>query len=238
MYISIFKLKTSKMKNFIKASFICLSLMKIHNAAAQKINLNSNLLEPVQVSMSEEKLMGQKVIRVVKDPKVVAVDQPTFTKIRNLQFSNGTIEVKVLSRLLKDAPDTARGFIGLAFRINDNNSKFESIYIRPTNGRAENQIRRNHSVQYFSYPNFPFQRLRKESPETYETHVDIGLNEWTTLRITIEGDHARLYINNEKYPTLIVDDLKLGPDANGAIGLWVDVGTEGFFKDLRVTPKK
>jgi hypothetical protein len=226
------------MSKFIKVSLICLILMKISNVAAQKIKLDPNVLEPVQVSMSEEKLMGQKVVRVVKDPKVVAVDQPTFTRVRNIHFSNGTIEIKVLSRLLKDAPDTARGFIGLAFRINDNNSKFESIYIRPTNGRAENQIRRNHSVQYFSFPDFPFQRLRKENPETYETHADMGLNEWTTLRISVDGKHARLYINNEKYPTLIVDDLKLGPDANGAIGLWVDVGTEGFFKDLRITKKK
>jgi len=224
------------MKNFIICTLAYFAFIDINSAAAQEINLPENRLEPIQVSMSIEDLGGN-AVRVVKDPVVKAVDQPTFTRVRNLQFANGTIEVKVLSRLLQDAPINARGFIGVAFRINKDNSKFECIYIRPTNGRAEDQVRRNHSVQYFSYPDFPFQRLRKESPEVYETHANIGLNEWTTLRITIEGNHARLYINNEKYPTLLVNDLKLGPDAGGAIGLWVDVGTEGFFKDLRVIPK-
>ena len=55
---------------------------------------------------------------------------------KGVEFSNGTIEVKVLSRLLPSAPEMARGFIGVAFRINEDSSKFESIYVRPKNARA------------------------------------------------------------------------------------------------------
>jgi hypothetical protein len=36
---------------------------------------------------------------------------------------------------------------------------------------------------------------------------------------------------------LIVNDLKHGANASGAIALWVDVGTEGYFKDLKITKK-
>src|SRR5678816_4251603 len=85
------------------------------------------------------------------------------------------------SNLLKTAPDFARGFIGIAFRINDSNTKYESFYIRPTNGRADDQVRRNHSVQYYSYPDYKFDRLRKESPERYESYADMALNQWLSL---------------------------------------------------------
>ena len=142
--------------------------------------------------------------------------------------------MKVLSRLVPNAPETARGFIGIAFRINDNNSKFECIYIRPTNGRANDQIRRNHSIQYFSFPDYTFDRLRKEAPEKYESYADMGLNEWIKLKIIIKDSHAELFINDSKQPSLIVNDLKNGTNSSGAIGLWVDVGTEGYFTGLKI----
>jgi hypothetical protein len=142
----------------------------------------------------------------------------------------------VLSRLLKGAPDHARGFIGLAFRINPQNTKFESIYIRPTNSRAEDQLRRNRSIQYFSYPDFKFDRLRKEAPGKFESYTDMTLDEWITLRIEVKGEKARLFVNDAAQPALVVNDLKHGADGTGAIGLWVDIGTEGYFKDLKVTP--
>jgi hypothetical protein len=107
---------------------------------AQVIKLIKNNLQPVNVSMSIEKLMGRQVVKVTKDSTIKAVDQPTFVRIADGDFKNGSIEVNVLSRLLPNAPALARGFIGVAFRINDSNSKFECIYIRPTNGRAKNQL--------------------------------------------------------------------------------------------------
>jgi len=162
-------------------------------------------------------------------------DAPTYTKIKGIEFKNGTIEVTVLSRLLKNAPEYARGFIGVAFRINDNNSKFECIYIRPTNGRADNQVRRNHSIQYFSFPDYKFDRLRKEAPEQYESYADMGLNEWIKMKIEVKGDKAKLFLNDNKQPSLIVNDLKHGESSTGGIGLFVDIGTEGFFTDVKVS---
>ena len=58
----------------------------------------------------------------------------------------------------------ARGFIGMAFRVRD--GKFEYIYLRPTNGRADDQVRRNHSTQYSSFPDFDFARLRRATLST------------------------------------------------------------------------
>jgi hypothetical protein len=205
---------------------------------AQKIDLTASNLVANQVYLSFAQLEGKKAVKVSKDTTVKAADEATFVRVKNLDFQDGVIEVKVLSRLLKNATPTARGFIGVAFRISADNSHFESIYLRPTNGRADDQVRRNHSLQYFSFPDHKFDRLRKESPEKYEAYADMGLNEWIKVKIVVSGEQAQLFLHDQKQPSLIVNDLKLGANAHGGIGLFVDVGTEGYFRDLKVTVHK
>ena len=200
----------------------------------QPVKLGQYTLTADKVSVSKVKIMSKEAVRVIKDSTVKKVDEPTFARLNGIHFTNGTIEVKVLSRLLPNAPEFARGFIGVSFHINDSNTRYESIYLRPTNGRADDQVRRNHSLQYYAYPDYKFDRLRKESPERYESYADMALNQWITMRIEVKDEQAKLFLNGSKQPTLVVNDLKLGPGATGAIGLWVDIGTEGFFSDLKV----
>ncbi len=196
------------------------------------------------VHTSIEKLNGKKVLKVERDLTALpfdihrvseTVDEPTFVRLQDLTFKEGTIEVKVLSRLLPNAPDFARGFIGIAFHINENNSAFEGIYIRPTNGRIDDTKRRNNATQYFSYPNFKFDRLRKDFPGKYESPANIGLNEWIQLKIEVKNKQATLFINNSREPVLVVDSPNQSMTTEGAIGLWVDIGTEGYFSDLRIS---
>jgi hypothetical protein len=199
------------------------------------ITLNVENFNPVNSFIENVDFDGTEVLRETKDPKVEAFDESTYARLVSSEFKNGIIEVKVLSRLLPDAPEFARGFIGVAFRIDENNTNFEALYIRPTNGRNENQLRRNASTQYFSYPDYKFSRFREECPGKYESYADMGLNEWINFRIEVEGENAKLYLHDSTYPVLVVNDLKHGADTKGALGLWVDVGTEGFFKDLKIT---
>ncbi len=201
---------------------------------AQSIALEGSVLEPNLTYVSLEKMTGKTVVKVVKDSTVEKVDEPTFVKIKGIDFADGTIEVNVLSRLGPNAPEFSRGFIGIAFRINDDNSRFECIYIRPTNGRADDQVRRNHSIQYFSFPDYKFSRLRQEYPEKYESYADMGLNEWIKMKVVVRGEEARLYLNDNTQPSLVVTDVKMGV-ASGGIGLFVDVGTEGYFSELKVS---
>ena len=171
------------MKNMLLLVVSCF-LVFASNLHAQSISFGKNNIEPVNVFMSVEKMTGKEVVKVIKDSSVKEADEPTFVKIKGTDFRNGTIEVKVLSRLLKNAPDFARGFIGIVFRINDSNTKYECIYIRPVNARVDDQVRRNHSIQnYYSYPGYKFDRLRKESPERYESYSDMEMNKWITMRI-------------------------------------------------------
>jgi len=204
-------------------------------AFAQERVFEKYNLEPVLVNMSITNIDGKKAVRVARDTATKGSDRPTFVRLKNTDdFRNGSIEVMLLSRLLPTAEASARGFIGLAFRINKDNSKFESFYIRPTNGRADDQLRRNHSTQYFSYPDYPFDRLRKEAEGKYESYADMGLNEWIKMKIVVKDAQAKLFLNNNPQPVLIVNDLKLGTANSGAIGLWVDGGTDAFFRNIKV----
>lgn len=218
-----------------RSLFMIAGIVLSMTSYSQTIAFDKSNLEPTQVYMSIEKMNDKKVVKVIMDSALKGADLPTFVKVKSIDFKDGTIEVKVLSRLLKTAPASARGFIGVAFHIDSLNSGFEGIYLRPTNGRAEDQLRRNHSIQYFSYPGYDFDKLRKEAEGVYESYADMGLNEWITMRIEVKGKQAKLFLNGNKQPSLIVNDLKLGGNISGAIGLWVDVGTEGYFKDIKIT---
>jgi len=155
--------------------------------------------------------------------------------LKSNTFSNGTIEVDVVGKIGKNAPQGSRGFVGVAFRIPEDTSKFECFYIRPTNGRAEDQMRRNHSTQYISYPDFPWYRLREENPGKYESYTDLVPGVWTNLKIEVSGSKALLFVNGSSQPVLIVTDLKHEENAAGNIGLWIGSGTEAYFSNLKIT---
>ena len=65
--------------------------------------------------------------------------------VPNSDFKDGIIELDVAWSPIPQVPN-ARGFIGVAFRVQARPDAFECFYIRPTNGRANDQLRRNHSV--------------------------------------------------------------------------------------------
>lgn len=176
---------------------------------------------------------GRRALRVTDAAPASAGDGDRLAILTKTEFQNGVIEVELAGEPGPGAMEGARGFVGVAFRVAPDASKFECVYLRPTNGRAEDQVRRNHSVQYISFPDFPWQRLRKEFPEKYETYVDLTPGEWTKVKIEVRGPKARLYVHGAAQPTLLVGDLKLG-EASGAIGLWVGPGTIAHFADLRL----
>jgi len=154
--------------------------------------------------------------------------------VTGTDFKNGTIEADVAGVPITSMDPTARGFVGIVFRSQPHGAKAENIYIRPTNGRADDQLRRNHSVQYESIPDFPWERLRKEQPGVYESYTDLDAGAWTKLKIEVHGDKAKLYVNGATQPCLIVNDLKL-PTASGQVGLWAFVATDAYFSNLAIT---
>lgn len=154
--------------------------------------------------------------------------------LRSQPFHNGTIDIDVAGARSVSAAASDRGFIGIAFRVQSDKTHFECIYIRPTNGRAQDQLRRNHSTEYESLPDWPWYRLRQESPGVYESYADMAEGEWIHMKIVVHGAKAALYLGHAAQPCLLIKDLKLG-DAQGAIALWGGSGTVGYFANLNLS---
>ena len=185
------------------------------------------------VKLESVDYLGKRAIKITETGEVA--NGEAYAVVKDAVFHNGEIELELAGRPAGEAAAAARGFIGIAFRLQNN--RFEYIYLRPTNGRADDQIRRNHSTQYSAHPDFSFAVSRQQAPEKYESYVDLEPGVWTRYRLTVEGTKARLYVNGSTQPCLIVNDLKLG-DSSGGVALWIGPGTEGYFTGLKINAAK
>jgi len=175
---------------------------------------------------------GRRAVRLVESDENPADDQ-TVALVSGSEFKDGVVEIEVAGMPRTDAPQDARGFVGVAFRVHPAAHQFECFFLRPTNSRADDQLRRNHSTQYMSHPDYPWFRLRDESPGVYESYADLESGAWTTVRIVVSGIRASLHVNGARQPCLVVNDLKLG-ESHGQIALWIGGGTEAFFSTALV----
>src|SRR6185369_736407 len=102
--------------------------MRLINADAKSVNYHGHrALQLTAVSGKEDSDEG--MLAVLAGP----------------DFKDGTIEVELSGAPRKGVPENMRGFIGIAFRIQGEGEKFECFYLRPSNGRAPDQLQRNHS---------------------------------------------------------------------------------------------
>jgi hypothetical protein len=191
-------------------------------------------LEPVNARTEITSYKGRRALHLVPLPDPQNPDESLIALIIGANFKDGTIELEVAGSPRPGAAPDSRGFIGVMFRVQEHGKRGENIYLRPTNGRADDQLRRNHSTQYESIPDFPWFRLRKESPGVYESYVDQLPGEWTRMKIVVSGTKAQLYVNGGDQPCLIVNDLKLG-DTRGQIALWAHSSTDAYFSNLAIT---
>jgi hypothetical protein len=155
-----------------------------------------------------------------------------FVWIEGTDFAEGTIEVDIRGRDVMQ-----QSFVGIAFHGKDDRT-YEAVYLRPFNFRSQDPTRRQHAVQYISWPDYDWPRLRKEFPEEFENPVDPSLvpTDWVSLKVVVQGSKVQIYAGPVKSPTLEVR--KLGQLDRGLVGLWVGNNSEGDFANVRLTPGK
>ena len=206
--------------------------LRLHNVTAQAATFKGHaavrLAVAPEISRLPAYLAGQ-------------IEPEAFAWIDGLQFSNGVIEAEVAGTPAEGAYPGARGFVGIAFRLQMDRppgqpQTYDAFYLRPTNGRAEDQERRNRSVQYISHPDWTWQRFRRDTPGRYESYVDLVPDTWTKIRIEVRGTQAKLFVHDRSQPVLLVNDVKSGLSARGAVALWIGPGTVAHFRNLVVTP--
>lgn len=226
----------SSNRTFSLAVAAAWTLTAVAASTAQTLPLDTAAgLKLHNVQAAPATLEGKRGLRVTFPTD--AKPQPqieTLAVIEGSDFADGVIEAEIAGAPAAGAPEGARGFVGIAFRVRPDLKTYDAFYLRPTNGRADEQVRRNHSAQYVSQPDWPWPRLRKESPERYESYVDLEPGKWTRIRIEVQGERARLYVHGQSQPTLIVNDLKTGAAGVGAVALWSNAGTIAHFRDLRI----
>jgi hypothetical protein len=177
---------------------------------------------------------GRKAVRLTDNAPSTMPDGARLAVVGGTTFEDGVIEVDLTGDAMPGTSPAARGFTGIAFRVDPEAARYECIYLRPKNGRSGDQLQRNHSTQYISVPEFPWQRLREETPGKYESYVDLEAGAWTKMKIEVHGDKARLYVNGAAQPSLIVNDLKHG-QSKGAVALWIGPGVVAHFANLQVS---
>jgi 3-keto-disaccharide hydrolase len=230
--------------------FVVIAMLTVLGPAGASAQDRSFPLETVSgltlISATAEPVTyeGKKGVRVVASDEALRRYTPAdgelnpMALIQGIEFSSGVIEAEIAGAPGPGAGEGARGFVGIAFRVQKDPKAYDAFYLRPTNGRADDQVRRNHSAQYIAHPAWPWQRLRKESPEKYEAYVDLVPGAWTKIKIEVRGEQARLYVHDQPQPTLVINDVKSGAQGSGAIALWVGPGTVAHFRNLRVMPAK
>jgi len=209
--------------------------LRLHNVTAEPATLQGRKGIRVTMSDAARRQLAEGTREQQPNPAATGGTVEQLAVIEGLEFDNGVIEAEIAGAPMAGADAGARGFVGLAFRVLNDLRTYDAFYLRPTNGRADDQVRRNHSAQYISHPDWTWSRFRKETPEKYESYVDLVPAEWTKVRIEVRGAQARLFVRDQPQPTLVVNDLKTGPNGKGAIALWLDTGTEAHFRNLTVT---
>ena len=150
--------------------------------------------------------------------------------VTEIDFAGGTIELELKG---KDQP--GQSFVGVAFCGQDNKT-FDAVYLRPFNFQAAEAEHRSHSIQYVSLPGYDWSDLRKKYPGKYESALAPAPTpeSWVKLKLVLEGKKMSAFVNEADRPALSVE--LLNDRHTGRLGLWVGNGSDGWFRNLKVTP--
>jgi hypothetical protein len=109
------------------------------------------------------------------------------------------------------------------------------VYLRPFNFQSAEPERQKHSVQYISMPEHDWNELRTNYPGKYESSLTPAPapESWVKLSLVIKGESVSAFVNGSNKPALTVE--LLSDRTGGKIGLWVGNGSDGWFRNLKVS---
>lgn len=155
-------------------------------------------------------------------------EQAGIAWLDDYDFTNGTIEVDI-----KGNNNQGQSFVGIAFRGVDMQTH-DVVYFRPFNFRSPE--RSGFSLQYVSYPDYPWHRLREEHPDEYENSINPAPEpeDFFHAKIVVEKPKVSVYVNGNTEPSLVINELT--DRTGGKIGLWMEYVSDGSFANLKITP--
>ena len=153
-----------------------------------------------------------------------------FVWLKDFEFNKGIIEADIKGKNVQ-----GNSFVGIAFHGVDDTT-FDAVYFRPFNFLSEDSVRRGHSVQYISHPDYTWYKLRREHPQKYESTVNPvpDPDSFFHAKIIVEKPKISVFVNDAKEPSLVVNELS---GRTGWVGLWVGNYSDGTFSNLKIIRK-
>ncbi len=212
------------MINFGKrVSIVIFLLIAVNSYGQQNISLSDKLNEgKIKVINRTISLYGDQLDAIQLD----AEKSDGVGILEDVEFDIGSIEVELLGE-----NNPGRSFIGIAFNI-QNDSTYEVVYFRPFNFVAEEQIRKDHMVQYIFHPEYTWRKLRSERTGEFEGEIAVPPNpdDWFKAKINISDKKVEVFVAGISEPVLVVE--RLTKIKSKKIGIWTGFGSSGRFKNL------
>ena len=177
-------------------------------------------------------LVNREITLLSSDKNTVSLNRQKgdgMALIKDLEFTEGLIEVELMG---EDNP--GRSFVGIAFNI-ENDSTYEAVYFRPFNFRAEEQLRREHAVQYIYHPKHTWRFLRSNFTGQYEAPYPRQPlpDAWFAVQIKVTATHV--YVYDQETQTELLSVERLSAPVSNRLGLWTGFNSKGSFRNLKVS---
>lgn len=141
-----------------------------------------------------------------------------YAYLKDLELENGIIEVDI-------AVDGTRSYPGIVFRM-QSEEDYERFYIRPHRSSLYPDV-----LQYTPAFN-GVDSWQLYNGEGFTAGANIPVNQWIHLKMEISGKQARVYLDNEEKPALVITDLKHGT-SRGTIGVFGPKDKTAYFSNFR-----
>jgi hypothetical protein len=160
--------------------------------------------------------LGRKSLWLKNSSHVISTDSP---------FTDGTIEFDA-------APMTGGHFVAVLFR-RESATNYENIYLRAHKSGQYNAMQYaptiNGSSTWQLYPEF-------------NRTIDFPRNQWTHVRVEVEGTKTEIYINDSAEPVLTVHRMRSNSD-KGDVAFWARINNQpdawaAAISNIKITHKK
>lgn len=141
-----------------------------------------------------------------------------YAYLKDVEFQNGVIEVDV-------AVDGKRSYPGIVFRM-QSGENCERFYLRPHRAGLYPD-----ALQYTPVIN-KVAGWQLYSGNGFTAFAFIPANRWIHLKMEVHGKQARVYLNGNQRPALVIHDLKHGI-SKGTVGLMGPKNKTAYFSNFR-----
>lgn len=213
--------KHNTMKKTILTVSIFILILGLQVCTCQKVHFESNNLEVINRDIVSINDARNTLVLNNKVGDGMAI-------IKDLIFDKGIIDLEI-----KGENKPGKSFVGIAFNI-QNDSVYEAVYFRPFNFQSEEQIRREHSVQYIHHPKYSWRYLRTNHTGQFEAEFprQPSPDEWFAVRVKI--DDKKVYIYDKETNTELLSIERLTEQVSDRIALWTGFDSKGEFRNLKI----